>query len=121
MNAPAPVFALEDLTGIRSRVRIRKDQRTPLHSWSFHQLGQYIGYKARRAGVPLVYSGPAYTSQQCSECGHTGRRNRQSQATFVCRSCGTMLHADDNASHNNARKGKTVWTAGRESRAPATP
>lgn len=32
---------------------------------------------AKRAGVPLVYVDPAYTSQQCSECGYIDRRNRQ--------------------------------------------
>lgn len=114
-------IALEDLTGIRSRVRLRKDQRTPLHAWSFLQLGRYIEYKAKRAGVPVVYVDPAYTSQQCSQCGYIDRRNRQSQATFACRSCGALAHADDNASHNIGRKGETVWTAGRQSRAPATP
>lgn len=101
-------IALEDLTGIRSRVRLRKDQRTSLHSWSFHQLAAFVEYKAKRAGVPLVYVDPAYTSRQCSECGHIDRRNRQSQATFACRSCGALMHADDNASHNIGRKGKTV-------------
>ncbi|MGW4999945.1 RNA-guided endonuclease InsQ/TnpB family protein [Streptomyces hydrogenans] len=114
-------IALEDLTGIRGRVRLRKDQRTSLHSWSFQQLGQYIEYKAKRAGVPLVYVDPAYTSRQCSECGHIDRKNRVDQATFACRACGFLSHADDNASHNLARKGETVWTAGRESRVPATP
>ncbi|RNL74020.1 transposase [Streptomyces sp. I6] len=114
-------IALEDLTGIRSRVRLRKDQRTSLHSWSFHQLASFVEYKAKRAGVPLVYVDPAYTSQQCSECGHIDRKNRIDQATFACRSCGALMHADDNASHNLARKGATAWTAGRESRVPATP
>ena len=114
-------IALEDLTGIRSRVRLRKDQRACLHSWSFHQLATFVEYKAKRAGVPVVYVDPAYTSQQCSGCGHIDRRNRQSQATFACRSCGALMHADDNASHNIGRKGETVWTAGRESRVPATP
>nr|WP_229329830.1 transposase [Streptomyces sp. UNOC14_S4] len=114
-------IALENLTGIRSRVRHRKDQRTSLHTWSFHQLAAFIEYKAKRAGVPLVYVDPAYTSQRCSECGHIDRKNRVDQATFACRSCGTVMHADDNASHNIGRKGETVWTAGRESRAPATP
>uniref|UniRef100_UPI0032AF608D zinc ribbon domain-containing protein n=1 Tax=Kitasatospora cathayae TaxID=3004092 RepID=UPI0032AF608D len=42
------------------------------------------------------------------------------QATFACRSCGSAMHADINASHNIARKGETAWTAGRESRVPAT-
>lgn len=111
-------IALEDLTGIRDRVRLRKDQRTTLHSWSFHQLASFVEYKAKRAGVPLVYVGPAYTSQQCSECGYIDRKNRVDQATFACRACGILLHADDNASHNIARKGETVWTAGRQSRVP---
>ncbi|WP_407647059.1 RNA-guided endonuclease InsQ/TnpB family protein [Actinacidiphila soli] len=114
-------IALEDLTGIRSRVRLRKDQRAQLHSWSFHQLAAFVEYKAKRAGVPLVYVDPAYTSQQCSECGHIERKNRVDQATFACRNCGLTMHADDNASHNIARKGETVWIAGRESRVPVTP
>ncbi|MFE9045682.1 RNA-guided endonuclease InsQ/TnpB family protein [Streptomyces sp. NPDC007818] len=114
-------IALEDLTGIRSRVRLRKDQRTSPPSWSFHQLASFVEYKAKRAGVPLVYVDPAYTSRQCSECGHINRRNRQSQATFACRASGFLAHADDNASRNLARKGEAVWTAERESRVPATP
>ncbi|MEV7027477.1 transposase, partial [Kitasatospora sp. NPDC093558] len=113
-------IALEDLTGIRDRVRHRKDQRTTVHSWSFHQLGQYIAYKAKRAGVPLVYVDPAYTSQECSRCHHIDRKNRVDQATFACRACGTVMHADVNSSHNIARKGEVAWTAGRESRVPAT-
>ena len=63
-------IALEVLTGIRGRVRLRKDQRFFLHSWAFAQLAAFTGYKARRAGVPLVYVDAAYTSQQCSGCGH---------------------------------------------------
>ena len=113
-------IALEDLTGIRDRVRLRKGQRARLHTWGFHQLGRFIDYKARRAGVPLVYVDPAYTSQQCSQCGHIDRKNRVDQATFVCRACGVLLHADDNASLNVGRKGEAVWTAGRESRVPDT-
>ncbi|MBB4927911.1 IS605 OrfB family transposase [Kitasatospora kifunensis] len=114
-------IALEDLTGIRSRVRLRKDQRQSLHSWGFHQLASFVEYKARRAGVPLVYVDPAYTSQECSECHHVDRRNRATQAQFACRACGAMMHADDNASRNIARKGEAAWIAGRQSRVPATP
>ncbi|MDH6114966.1 IS605 OrfB family transposase [Kitasatospora sp. MAP12-15] len=114
-------IALEDLTGIRDRVRLRKDQRQPLHSWGFHQLASYVEYKARRAGVPLVHVDPAYTSQRCSECHHVDRRNRVDQASFACRACGVTMHADHNASRNIAREGEAVWIAGRESRVPATP
>ncbi|WP_157181424.1 zinc ribbon domain-containing protein, partial [Actinopolymorpha alba] len=54
-------------------------------------------------------------------CGHVDKRNRVDQGLFICRNCGVVAHADRNASHNIARKGEAVWTAGRESRVPATP
>ncbi|MFD9367950.1 RNA-guided endonuclease InsQ/TnpB family protein [Streptomyces sp. NPDC060020] len=101
-------LALEELTGIRDRVRLRKGQRAQLHSWSFHQLGAFLEYKARRAGVPLVYVDPAYTSRQCSECGHIDRKNRVDQAMFACRACGYLANADDNASYNIAARGENV-------------
>jgi putative transposase len=114
-------IALEDLKGIRQRVRLRKPQRVTLHTWAFAQLTDFIAYKAKRAGVPVVFVDPAYTSQQCCECDHIDKNNRASQALFICRSCGVVAHADRNASHNIARKGEIVWNAGRESRVPATP
>ena len=63
-------IAVENLTGIRDRVRLRKPQRVTLSSWSFHQLGSFLADKARRAGVPLVEVDPRYTSQTCNRCGH---------------------------------------------------
>ncbi|MFJ9822340.1 RNA-guided endonuclease InsQ/TnpB family protein [Streptomyces sp. NPDC101151] len=114
-------LSLEELKGIRQRVRLRKPQRVALHSWAFAQLADFIVYKARRAGVPVVFVDPARTSQQCSQCGHIDKKNRASQALFTCRNCGVVAHADRNASRNIARKGEAAWTAGRESRVPATP
>lgn len=104
-------IAVEDLTGIRARVRLRKPQRAALHSWSFAQLGAFLTYKARRAGVPLVQVDPRYTSQTCSACGHRDKRNRPDQATFICRSCGVVAHADRNAAVNIAQRGADGWGA----------
>ena len=104
-------IALEDLKGIRSRVRLRKPQRATLHSWAFHQLGSFVAYKARRAGVVVVQVDPAYTSQTCSACGHVDRDNRPDQATFCCRSCGFAGHADWNAARNIALRGVVGWAA----------
>ena len=112
-------IALEDLTGIRERARLRKPQRVTLSSWAFAQLGSFIGYKALRAGVPAVYVDPAWTSRTCADCGHADKRNRVSQARFTCRGCGVVAHADRNASRNIAARGQVAWDAGRESRAPA--
>ncbi|MGW9557556.1 RNA-guided endonuclease InsQ/TnpB family protein [Nocardiopsis sp. NPDC055551] len=114
-------LALEELQGIRTRVRLRKPQRVALHCWAFAQLADFIVYKAKRAGVPLVFVDPAYTSQTCAECGHVDKRNRLDQGLFICRGCGVVAHADRNASHNIATRGERVWNAGRESRVPATP
>ena len=104
-------IAVEDLTGIRSRVRLRKPQRVTLHSWAFAQLGHFLSYKAEAAGVALVQINPAYTSQQCSDCGHIDKKNRIDQATFACRSCGVSLNADTNASLNIAQRGAQAWGA----------
>ncbi|GAA4229219.1 IS605 OrfB family transposase [Streptosporangium album] len=102
-------IALEDLHGIRERVRLRKPQRVTLHSWSFHQLGSFITYKAARAGVPVVYVDAAYTSQGCSACGHISKKNRPDQAAFRCMSCGFAEHADVNAARNIAARGEAGW------------
>jgi putative transposase len=104
-------IAVENLTGIRDRVRLRKPQRVTLSSWSFHQLGAFLAYKARRAGVPLVQVDPRYTSQTCAQCGHRDKRNRPDQETFTCRSCGVVAHADHNAALNIAQRGVEDWGA----------
>ncbi|WP_369637666.1 RNA-guided endonuclease InsQ/TnpB family protein [Nocardia sp. JMUB6875] len=111
-------IGLEALTGIRERVRLRKPQRATLHSWGFAQLGSFIVYKARRAGVPVVFVNANDTSRTCRKCGYIDRNNRVSQAEFRCRSCRFAEHADVNASHNIARKAAVVWGRGAQSTAP---
>jgi putative transposase len=103
--------ALEDLTGIRGRVRLRRPQRVTLHSWAFAQLGAFIAYKAAKAGVAVVHVDPAYASQGCSSCGHIAKTNRPDQSTFRCTSCGFAEHADVNAARNIATRGGTGWAA----------
>jgi putative transposase len=94
-------IALEDLKHIRSRTTVNgKRPRRVLHSWAFAQLRSFIAYKAKMAGVQVVYRDPAYTSQSCSRCGHCEKSNRVSQAKFLCRSCGFSTHADLNAAVN---------------------
>jgi IS605 OrfB family transposase len=62
-------IAVEELSGIRDRVRLRKPQRAALHSWAFAQLGSFLAYKAKLSGVAFVEVDPAYTPQTCSACG----------------------------------------------------
>jgi putative transposase len=94
-------IALEDLTHIRQRARVKgRGQRARHSNWAFGQLRAFIGYKAQRAGVRVAFVDAAYTSQRCSACGHTERRNRRSQAEFCCVVCTHQLGADYNAAIN---------------------
>ena len=97
-------IAVEELTGIRDRVRLRKPQRATLHSWAFAQLGSFLAYKARLAGVAFVQVDPAYTSQTCSACGWVDKKNRRTQAAFECGRCRFVGHADHNAAINIASR-----------------
>ena len=102
-------IGLEDLTGIRSGTRAKSaEQRARQSNWSFHQLRQYIAYKARLAGIPVVLIDPRYTSQQCSCCGFVDRGNRRSQSEFLCLSCGHAENADLNAAKNIAFRAALV-------------
>ena len=102
-------IAVEQLTGIRGRVRLRKPQRATLHSWAFAQLGGFISYKAQAAGVAFVQVDPAYSSQTCHDCGWVDKRNRRSQSEFECGRCGFVGHADHNAAINIACRGVERW------------
>ncbi|MBD2896358.1 IS200/IS605 family transposase ISHvo24 [Actinomadura sp. RB99] len=102
-------IALEQLQGIRERVTVRRDQRARQSSWPFHQLGAFIAYKARRAGVPVIEVDPAYTSQRCPRCGHTAKANRPSRDAFCCRRCGLAGPADVVAGVNVRDRARSAW------------
>lgn len=98
-------IALEDLKGIRDRVRLRRPQRATLHSWSFFQLRTFIEYKAQLMGVPVVTVDPRNTSRTCPCCGHIDKANRKTQDSFLCVECGYSGHADTIAAINIGRRG----------------
>ena len=91
---------LEDLSGIRDRITVRRAQRADRDSWAFHQLRQFITYKAAIAGVPLVLVDPRNTSRECPECGHISKRNRPRRDDFRCKRCGLAGPADHIAARN---------------------
>ncbi|EKX67374.1 transposase, IS605 OrfB family protein [Streptomyces ipomoeae 91-03] len=102
-------IAVEQLGGIRDRVRLRRDQRGTLSSWPFHQLGQHLAYKATMAGVPFLEVDARHTSQRCPRCGHTERANRPTRDHFRCRRCGLAGPADVVAGVNVRDRARSAW------------
>ena len=96
-------IALENLKGFK--VSVRKAQREQFGKWSFSELGQFITYKARLNGIPVVFVNPRNTSRTYNYCGHISRSNRKTQSEFVCVQCNFSLNADLNASKNIALLG----------------
>lgn len=84
------VIKLEQLANIRSATRKSRKNIHSIHTWSFYRLTQYIEYKARLAGIQIVYVNPAYTSQTCPECG---TKQHADDRHYVCR-CGFHAHRD---------------------------
>ncbi len=93
-------IALEDLTGIRDRVTVRRKQRARHANWSFYDLRAKIEYKAKRAGIPVIPVDPRNTSKMCSVDGHIDSANRPTQSIFRCVRCGFADLADHNAAVN---------------------
>jgi len=67
-----------------------------------------LEYKLKRNNGNLIRIDPKYTSQRCSCCGHTSKKNRRSQSQFICVECEMELNADYNAALNILAVGNTV-------------
>ena len=77
-----------------------------LRQASMGRLASMLAYKTKLAeGVGMILVNPAYTSQTCSRCGHVDKKNRESQAVFVCKKCSYTANADVNAARNILKRG----------------
>jgi putative transposase len=64
---------------------------------SWGSLFQKIGWLGAKAGKPVLAVDPKHTSQECSNCHHKSKDNRDGEK-FICVSCGHLDHADTQAS-----------------------
>lgn len=97
-------IALEDISGIRNRVTVRKAQRSNLYTWGFYQLRTFVEYKAKVVGVPVIFVDPRNTSRTCPSCGHISKANRPTRDEFRCVQCGFAGSADHIAAINIASR-----------------
>ena len=81
---------LEQLQNIRSTTRTSRKNNHGLHNWSFYRLAKFIEYKAKLAGIEVLYVNPAYTSQRCPVCGNVHHANDRD---YTCK-CGYHIHRD---------------------------
>lgn len=85
---------MEQLKDIRNRTKTwNKHLNRKVAGWTFHQLQQFVTYKAAEFGIAVELVNPAYTSQTCHRCLKLGSRNGE---WFNCLTCGES-HADINA------------------------
>ena len=91
-----PVIVFENLKDMRDSIDYGTRMNRRLHSVPFAQLQEFVSYKAAWDGIPSEKIDPAYTSQECVDCGHTTRSNRTGKR-FQCVQCGFQDHADRKA------------------------
>ena len=66
---------------------------------------EMLEYKVIARGGKFVKVDPRHTSQTCNVCGHVSKKNRLTQAKFVCAACGHSANADTNAAKNIRDRG----------------
>lgn len=102
------LFVLEDLTGVKNvGAKVRRGGRYYHVSWAYHQLRQFIEYKAALAGHKTIAVDPSYTSQMCPRCMVVDKRSRRKKThEFKCINCGYTSNDDRVAAMNLYLLGK---------------
>jgi putative transposase len=104
-------IALEDLniSGMLRRCQVKTDEKTgrflkngqsrkkglnrSIYDASWSDLILKIEYLAVKQGKVVIKINPKYSSQECRNCGHTDKSNRDGEK-FICTECGYHEHAD---------------------------
>ncbi len=96
-------FAYEQLSVASMRFKA-KAQNAYLRASHLGHIPQQIIWNSQKRGVVATPVISAYSSQECSVCHYTDRKNRPDQRTFRCQVGGFEAHADYNAAVNISRR-----------------
>ena len=72
----------------------------------------FLEYKQHWLGGQVLYVDPKHTSQECPECHHVSKDNRQTQAEFECVECHYQEHADVVGARNILERGHRSLACG---------
>ena len=103
VSQPYELIVVEKLGGLNklSKVtrRVTGNIRRSLGSWNYRYWLTRVEQQCERNRISFRTVNPAYTSQKCSNCGHTQKSNRHGEK-FKCQVCGLAGNADINAALN---------------------
>jgi len=97
------LIAVEDLSV--NRMTHNHCLAKSIHDAAWSQFASLLAYKAAWAGRKVVAVNPAYTSQDCSQCGHRQTLSL-SDRIYSCPCCSVVLDRDLNARLNILRLGQ---------------
>src|SRR5712692_141550 len=100
---PDAQFAYEQLSVASMKFKARA-MNAYLRASNLAHIPKQIAWGAAKRGIRATSVNCAYSSQECSGCHYTDRKNRPNQQTFCCQVCGHQAHADLNASSNIAQR-----------------
>jgi putative transposase len=75
---------------------------------AWYKAREFIRYKAANAGTYVHLIDPAYTTQDCSVCGHREKKDLW-QRTHACPVCGYTVPRDLNAAQNILKRASVGW------------
>lgn len=102
------LIAVEDLN-VKGLARTRLSKSVMDAGWGAFM--DMLSYKAASAGATVVRVTPAFTSQDCSNCGSRVKK-ALSQREHNCPSCGLVMDRDHNAALNILAAGRAVHARG---------
>jgi transposase len=63
-----------------------------------------LAYKAKQAGITVVFESERNTSRRCSACGCVDANHRVHRGLYICSECGATVNADVNGAVNIMHK-----------------
>jgi putative transposase len=102
-------IAVEDLS-VRTMMATHQLAKS-ITDAAWTQFAALIACKAAWASRRYVAVNPAYTSQDCSGCGHRNAALTLTDRTYSCPRCGLVIDRDRNAALNILARGRQLVTA----------